>query len=98
MERLELSYPEKRWGEDLTTMRLYLTEDGLCFERIDSGPRVQANHPWSSDDDDVESYVSIEKQHLTRMLMELIREHFESQGSFRLWLEKKGVPYSTYVH
>jgi hypothetical protein len=85
---------DKRFGEkEHQVLEVYLNEEGdLVFEGYDIGEIVKEY--WG--DSDYEYYLTIKKEHVTAVLLWLIKECFENKrfandSDFRNWLEEKGI-------
>lgn len=70
-------------------LKAYLDASGhLVFEGYDTGPLVQAT--WG--DSDYEYWLKIDAEHVPQVLLELIKDRFETDSEFRQWLDRKGIP------
>lgn len=67
----------------------YIDDHGdLVLETFDTGPNVEA--AWGHDDYEFSRRVAAEL--VPKVLLELIRDRFDSERNFQLWLEQKGIP------
>ncbi|MGE0861088.1 MAG: hypothetical protein AB7I01_10665 [Gammaproteobacteria bacterium] len=65
-------------------------DDGwdLVLATFDVGPRVEST--WGGDD--YEFWRRVKSDFVPRVLLELIKDRFQSEREFHAWLEEKGIP------
>lgn len=67
----------------------YVEDSGdLVVQTVDMGPRVEST--WGGDD--YEFWRRVKSDFVPRVLLELIKDRFQSEREFRTWLEEKGIP------
>ena len=66
----------------------YIEDTGdLVVETLDMGPNVEGT--WGHDDYEFSRRVKADQ--VPKVLLELIRDRFDSEREFRKWLEEKGI-------
>ena len=74
---------------EVSSLTAYLKEDGdLVLEGYDLGKSVEKH--WG--DTDYEYWRTVKNEHVPKVLLELIKERFDSDGKFHEWLDSKGIP------
>ena len=80
---------ERRTADDLSRLEAILKENGdLVLEGYDLGDVVK--EAWG--DDDYEYWLTVNKEHVLKVLLELIKDQFTTSSGFRKWLESKDIP------
>lgn len=80
---------EFRQNGSLSLLDAYQAENGdLVLEGYDRGPDVAAQFG----DSDYEYWRRVRKEHVPRVLLELIKDRFDSDVKFHEWLQAKGIP------
>ena len=88
MFRVTLSEYETEDGE-FHRLVAYIDADGtLVLEGYDLGKSVR--EVWGVSD--YEYWRRVRREHVNRVLLELIRDRFSSDVKFHKWLESKGIP------
>ena len=74
---------------ELRKLEAYVEDNGdLVLEGYDLGDTVEE---WWGDAD-YEYWRRVERQDVPRVLLELIKDRFESDTAFAEWLKEKGIP------
>lgn len=80
---------ELRQQGSLSVLEAYLDDQGdLVLEGYDCGPQVTAR----LGDSDYEYWRRVRQPHVARVLLELLKERFDSDVKFHEWLQSKGIP------
>ena len=76
-------------GKNHYSLTAEINDDGnLILSGIDSGPFVK-DYFW---DYDYEYWLTVEKDHVSTVLLYLIKERFKTDGEFKEWLQEKDIP------
>lgn len=65
----------------------------LVFEQTDIGKNTAQIAP-NGGDSDYEYWITVEPKTVDKVLLELVREKFNVQSEFELWLKSKNIKYS----
>ena len=80
---------ELRQQGSLSLLEAYLDAHGdLVLEGYDRGPDVAAHFG----DSDYEYWRRVRQPHVARVLLELLKDRFDSDVTFHQWLQAKGIP------
>lgn len=86
----EVTLREIRTEKDVSILTASINDDGdLVLEGYDVGEAPKRF--WG--DDDYEFYRVIKKEHKDTILRQLSKEQYDTGSRFKLWLDKKGIPY-----
>ena len=88
MFRVTLSEYETEDGESHRLVAYIDAGGTLVLEGQDIGKSVE--EVWG--DSDYEYWRRVRKEHLNRLLLELIRDRFSSDVEFHKWLGSRGIP------
>jgi hypothetical protein len=85
---------ESKTSEGEFSLQVYVGANGdLVMERCDAGPAVEAAYGH----EDIEAKLTVNREHVSRVALELIADRFTTVGEFNAWLETKGIPYDTEI-
>jgi 8-oxo-dGTP pyrophosphatase MutT (NUDIX family) len=73
-----------------------INEKGLSYELYDIGPFVLKYAPCS--DDDYETWTTVDRKFLDRLLLELVADRFKPTANFEHYLDEKNIPYEFYSY
>lgn len=80
---------ELRHERSLSLLEAYLDGQGdLVLAGYDCGPDVAAR----LGDSDYEYWRRVRQPHVARVLLELLKDRFDSDVAFHQWLQAKGIP------
>lgn len=87
---------DRKEGENHYSLTTEINEEGdLLLTGVDSGPFVKDYFG----DYDYEYWLSVKEEHVSTVLLYLIKERFKTDGEFKEWLKEKEVPseFSSYT-
>ena len=91
--RITLHARNSATGE-VTLVQVFVAENGdLVMQRRDADPAVEAAYGH----EDIESTHKVKREHVARIALELIGDHFTSVAEFGAWLQAKGIPGETEI-
>jgi hypothetical protein len=80
---------DRKEGENHYSLTAEINEEGnLLLTGVDSGPFVKDYFG----DYDYEYWLAVEKEHLSTVLLHLIKERFKTDGEFKEWLQERDIP------
>jgi len=87
---------DRKEGKNHYSLTAEINEEGdLLLTGVDSGPFVKDYFG----DFDYEYWLAVKKDHVSTVLLHLIKERFTTDGEFKEWLKEKEVPseFSSYT-
>ena len=85
----------KKEGKNHYSLTAEIKEDGgLLLTGVDSGPFVKDYFG----DYDYEYWLKVKKEHVSTVLLHLIKDCFKTDGEFKEWLNKRDIPNEFYSY
>ena len=86
---------DRKEGENHYSLTAEINEEGdLLLTGVDSGPFVKDYFG----DYDYEYWLTVKKEHLSTVLLHLIKECFNTDSEFKEWLNERAVPSEFYSY